>query len=497
MSEDVTSPLVTKKERKHKDGSGKKSKKRQREDEGQDENTAALEPATGERPQKSKKRKTEEQQKEVPDAKSTVTDTQAPADATPVKKLKKKRKSEQPKEQVDASELANEVEDAGKVKKNNKKRKASEQQPEAEELPDAKPQPEVEINGVEQPSKKPKEEETIQEQPDIKPPASESAEASNEPNGAEQPKKKKRKDKGVPDEQTGEIEAKPAQQPSFSLNSKKPLKKPKPAVSQAQTPATQPSTSQIFPHSQQSNAAKATVLDNSEHDAHSPFAQQTASLYLSLSPIAHNFPLEGLCAEHISSLLMTYFPPLHGVIMSYSNPRLSEHPEQGAQAVSSKQAKVVLSRSIDEYAVTYVWLTADFTIFRPGEGTVLEGYVNLQNESILGLVCYNYFNAGIERSRLPGDWSWTGDADDSQQRGRRKEEELMHGYYVDGNGKKVDGRVLFRVRDFEASPSAETGIGSISILGTLLSEDDDRRLDEREQLGRTLSEKANGPSPGS
>ncbi|KAK4539736.1 hypothetical protein LTR36_010389 [Oleoguttula mirabilis] len=214
----------------------------------------------------------------------------------------------------------------------------------------------------------------------------------------------------------------------------------------------------------------------------SPFVQQTSSFYLALSPCAHEYPLEGLCAEHISPLLLSYYPPLKGIVLSYDNPRLSEDPEdQQTQAGSSREAKTVLARSIDEYAVTYVWLTAEFLIFKPNNGTYLEGYVNLQNESILGLVCYNYFNAGIERHRLPKDWRWVGDDNAFEGRGKQSASQGGEGYWADGAGKKVEGRVVFRVRDFEATPGSESGAGSINIYGTLLSDAEDEALDDEER----------------
>jgi DNA-directed RNA polymerase I subunit RPA43 len=141
---------------------------------------------------------------------------------------------------------------------------------------------------------------------------------------------------------------------------------------------------------------------------------------------------------------LTYYPPFEGVVLSYSNPRISEHPNE-KQANNNDEVRTVFSRSIDEYGVTYVWLSAEFLIFQPRRGTLLEGYVTLQNESILGLLCYNYFNAGIQAEKLAKDWTWDGEA------------------FVDASGKKVDGKLTFKVEDFEAS-----GTESIQISGTLL-----------------------------
>jgi DNA-directed RNA polymerase I subunit RPA43 len=222
-----------------------------------------------------------------------------------------------------------------------------------------------------------------------------------------------------------------------------------------------------------------TAIKSKYLTSKSPFVQHTTSFYLALSPIAHQFPLEGLCAEHISPLLLTYYPPMKGVVLSYNNPRLSESPETGSKIAEGKKAKTVLGRSVDEYAVTYVWLTVELLVFKPQRGTVLEGYVNLQNESILGLICYNYFNAGIERSRLPKDWQWVADEaqEDSGELSRKGRRDAA-GHYVNAEGNKVEGKIIFKVKDFEATAGAETGSGSINIYGTLLVESEDQKVDE-------------------
>ena len=204
-------------------------------------------------------------------------------------------------------------------------------------------------------------------------------------------------------------------------------------------------------------------------EQHSPFVKQTTSFYLPLSPCAYDFPLEGLCAEHISPLLLTYHTALKGVLLSYENPRMSEHPDGGIHIDRSKDAKQVLSRSVDEYAVTYVWLTAEFTVFKPRRGTYLEGFVNVQNESMLGLVCYNYFNAMIERDKLPKDWKWVDDGEEEVHGQKRKKRQAIQGagHFEDDAGKEVEGKLVFMVEDFDANAGSENGTGTISIVGTL------------------------------
>ncbi|TKA67088.1 hypothetical protein B0A55_08659, partial [Friedmanniomyces simplex] len=222
-------------------------------------------------------------------------------------------------------------------------------------------------------------------------------------------------------------------------------------------------TGQAQGQTQESPEASTSMTDDQRLHSHSPFVHKTETFYLALSPCANEFPLEGLVAEHISPLLLTYYPPLRGVILKYSNARLSETPYEQGSGESGNG--VVLSKAVDEYAVTFVYLTVDLVVFAPTKGSWLEGFVNLQNESLLGLVCYNYFNAAIERHRLPKDWRWVEDG----SQGSTRVGKGSQGYWVDGNGQKMDGRVVFRVKDFEAAPGSESGAGSLNTLGTLLS----------------------------
>lgn len=207
----------------------------------------------------------------------------------------------------------------------------------------------------------------------------------------------------------------------------------------------------------------------------SPFHLQTSSLFLSLAPVSQKFPLEGLCAEHLSPLILTYYPPFNGVILSYSNPRFAEKP-------FGNDGDSTLLQNLDEYAVSWAWVTAEFLLFKPVRGAWLEGYINLQNEGHLGLVCWNLFNASIERARLPKEWKWIGVAD--QEKDMETEEGATYaedgiGYYVDGEGKKIEGTVKFRVKEIESNHDKERGF--LTIDGTMLDEEAEVRLLEIEQ----------------
>jgi DNA-directed RNA polymerase I subunit RPA43 len=235
----------------------------------------------------------------------------------------------------------------------------------------------------------------------------------------------------------------------------------------------------------------------------SPFVKQTSSFYLPLSPIYHAFPVDGLCAEHISPLLLTYHPPLGGVILSYSNPRLSNTPANAPSSRDGPDASpTVLAKSIDEYAVSFIWLTVDFILLRPTPGAVIEGYVSLQNESYLGLVCWNFFNAGVDRKRIPSTWKWVPNhnanagtkSSTDWMRGLRNKSDESSGHYVDENGKKIEGKVKFTVKDFESAPSTERERGFLSIEGTLLSPEEDRAYDKELKAARKVPKKKRVPA---
>ncbi|KAL8767283.1 MAG: hypothetical protein Q9194_006033, partial [Teloschistes cf. exilis] len=248
----------------------------------------------------------------------------------------------------------------------------------------------------------------------------------------------------------------------------------------------------------------------------SPFHLQRSSLYLPLPPIAQAYPLQGLCAEHLSPLILTYYPPLRGTILSYHDARLATTPQQ-----ETTNQEAVLARAIDEYAAPHVWVTAEFLLFKPEKGDMIEGWINLQNEGNIGLVCWNFFNASIERKRLPRTWKWkagncgakasrrklkgsekSGPVDVDQGEGSADVNGVDHidEYFEDGDGRMVTGLIQFRVKDIETSRNYGGDHNFLSIKGTLLDEAEEQELcvsDTRQvqPRGRRHQEKGNGVAP--
>lgn len=224
----------------------------------------------------------------------------------------------------------------------------------------------------------------------------------------------------------------------------------------------------------------------------SSFYMETYSIFLPLSPICYNHPLQGLCSEHLSPLILCYHLPFHGVVISYKNTQLSAEPPQD---LNSEIPSPVLARSVDEYAVSFVWLTADFLIFRPRKNDVMDGWINLQNEGNLGLVYLNFFNVSIERKRLPKSWRWV--LGGLKPRARKSDKQSYHGeedmqangddvgagYFVNEGGERVDGLVRFRVIQVETSRSSGRENSFFDIEGTMLSEEEEKELREQDTIG--------------
>ena len=78
-----------------------------------------------------------------------------------------------------------------------------------------------------------------------------------------------------------------------------------------------------------------------------------------------------------------------------------------------------------------------------------------------------------------GGRGWTGQKDVS---GLVQYAEDGMGYFVDGEGNKIEGTVKFRVKDIESSHDRERGF--LSIEGTMLGEAAEKEVLERDYLSR-------------
>jgi DNA-directed RNA polymerase I subunit RPA43 len=227
----------------------------------------------------------------------------------------------------------------------------------------------------------------------------------------------------------------------------------------------------------------------------SPFHGVTASIRVSIPPVTQSWPLQGVCANCLSPLLLTYNPQLKGVIMAYNHPRLGSAPlpdsETPKDYEDSDDIPATLAQAVDEYAAPFLWITAHFLILRPRKGSWLAAHVNLQNESHVSLILWNMFNVSIEKKNLPKAWKWVENvANGNATAGAQQEDTPMKGVdetwgsWVNEKGIPVEGTLRFRIVDFDvAVPSAGTESGFMSVEGTLLTEEEEGELKKKEKSG--------------
>ncbi|KAK2756086.1 hypothetical protein FQN54_005493 [Arachnomyces sp. PD_36] len=363
-------------------------------------------------------------------------------------------------------------------------------------------------------------------------------------------KKKKKKQKGEDREHRDRSRTPHTPDPSSQLlqdgaserASQKKHKKHKDAGDYSTPPSAQrpprgegdkPSIERQSPTLSRKPLANTTTAQSSQSDsAASPFQLITSTLYLPLSPISISptHALSSLLVEHVSPLLLTYYPPLQGIILAYSNPSISSNPPSASDSSKPQDSNpqpLTLATTANEYGVLYVYLTATFLVFRPERNQTLEGWINVQSEGFLGAVVFNLFSVGIEKSRLPAGWKWippgqtenaNGDQmDTSSESGypttantteaeesdsdkenhfkplpsstsvnfadpeAAEEDEVSSGYFQTPSGKRVRGTIRFRVKDVDVIPGSERDKGFLNIEGTMLSEEEEARLVEAEK----------------
>ncbi|PGH16885.1 hypothetical protein AJ80_05029 [Polytolypa hystricis UAMH7299] len=169
----------------------------------------------------------------------------------------------------------------------------------------------------------------------------------------------------------------------------------------------------------------------------------------------------------------------------------------------------------------------------------------MQSEGLLGAVVYNLFSVGIEKRRLPLNWKWIApgqetssgvtssstsptceDSDfDSDRENFRpvppatttslhlglgstsdgtpatnpaEEDDISagSGFFQTPSGRRVRGVIRFGVRDVDVIPGSEREKGFISIEGTMLKPEEERKLVEEERHRAGGSSRKNSDSQG-
>jgi DNA-directed RNA polymerase I subunit RPA43 len=125
----------------------------------------------------------------------------------------------------------------------------------------------------------------------------------------------------------------------------------------------------------------------------------------------------------------------------------------------------------------------------------MEGVLREQNESFIGLTCWGKFNASIQANRMSKEWRWI-DAESGEFGSHETEDSdfvngdmewvddvdnrSLSGYWIDKLNKRIRGKVLFRIKDFDVGISGDHSF--LSIEGTMLGDKQERQLREAEIL---------------
>ncbi|KAK9247723.1 hypothetical protein V1506DRAFT_531240 [Lipomyces tetrasporus] len=196
-----------------------------------------------------------------------------------------------------------------------------------------------------------------------------------------------------------------------------------------------------------------------------------SSMYVSIAPMYSLAPLQGIRLQHLDPLTMTYYSPVSGIVLACLDVSIDE----------ADSAKVA-----GDSPFAFVWITAKFLVWRPKRGSILQGRINLQSRSHIGLLIFDVFNASITRDKIPATWKFienvidedaaleasaddetngeaNGDAEalDEEEDGESK----SLGYWVNENGKKIEGKLTFIAESLEVSGKVFSVQGSLLKLG--------------------------------
>lgn len=159
----------------------------------------------------------------------------------------------------------------------------------------------------------------------------------------------------------------------------------------------------------------AQPIPPSNSTENTPFHTARTSLYVPVPAISLTTALPSLISTHLTPLLLTYYPPLNGIILTI----IDAHISSAASDLPGKplvlpttttpipQGTPTLALCADTSGVSFVWLTFTATTFSPTPSSTLTGHINVTSEGFVGLILHNYFQVGIAKSRIPRSWKWT------------------------------------------------------------------------------------------
>ncbi|ODV82199.1 uncharacterized protein CANTADRAFT_24819 [Suhomyces tanzawaensis NRRL Y-17324] len=212
------------------------------------------------------------------------------------------------------------------------------------------------------------------------------------------------------------------------------------------------------------------------------FHKVTTRMYVSLAPMHLKNPINGIKAQHLDPLIMNYFPKAKGVVLAYSNIKLSSDNI----SIDSEDQPISIARIEGSSPFTFLWVTLDLLIWRPQVGDELEGYIYMQTASHLGLLVHDTFNASIKKYNIPSGWSFIPNQEDEVQEETTTPKFKSFGYWVDENEVKIEGKLKFTIKAIHSAGRV------VSVEGTLIKPGAEK--DAQPVFRERRSSASNGPS---
>lgn len=220
-----------------------------------------------------------------------------------------------------------------------------------------------------------------------------------------------------------------------------------------------------------------------QSDDLSLFHTERISQYVCLPPVCLSDPFSAVCATVLSPSLLTYFPPAKGVVLAYEDVELTNTPPSAQTATSKSNSQSrddvtvepLLLRHVDEYDAPFLWVTASFLVWRPARNAFLHARITDQAKTHITLAHLNTFPVSILKDYLPSDWSWFSKESGKVKKGWDGRLSDEGGWWVNGEGEKVEGGLDVRIRDFDGRMDGKAkGKGFLRIEGSLLSEEEEK-----------------------
>ncbi|CCH58249.1 hypothetical protein TBLA_0A04550 [Henningerozyma blattae CBS 6284] len=203
------------------------------------------------------------------------------------------------------------------------------------------------------------------------------------------------------------------------------------------------------------------------------------SLYASIAPMYSQSPLQGIMKQHLNPMVMKFNPKVDGVVLGYEDLTIKD---SNPLADESSQEKLI--KLTPDTPFGFTWANVNLYVWQPQIGDIIEGWIFIQSVSHISLLIFDAFNANINKNFIPEDWTFINNEVEEEEilqeekaaeesNGTNQDNNKPNftnrslGYWVDGNGQRVDGKLKFQVRYINSNGRV------ITVEGSLLKEQKD------------------------